>query len=57
VFFGFFLLLAGTAVMLVPAGIAAAKAGETSETMQVYLSQSADEFAEDWYRFKKSQVL
>ena len=56
VFFGFFLLLAGTAVMLVPAGIAAAKAGEP-ETMQVHLTQSADDFAEDWYRFERNQVL
>ncbi len=56
VFAGFFLLLAGTAVMLVPAGIAASKAGD-QETMQVYLTQGADDFSENWYRFRKSQVL
>lgn len=49
VFAGFFLLLAGTAVMLVPAGIAAA-AGDG--TIRVYLTQDADNFAEEWRRVK-----
>ncbi len=54
VFAGFFLLLAGTAVLLVPAGVAAAKAGENQEAVHVYLTQGADDFLENWRRFQKS---
>ncbi len=53
VFAGFFLLLAGTAVMLVPAGIAAGGANIPGG-IRVYLTQSFDDFSENWRRFKKS---
>ncbi len=51
VFTGFFLLLIGTAIMLVPAGIAASGTEEKPGTMRIYLSQGADDFAEEWNRF------
>jgi hypothetical protein len=57
VFTGFFLLLIGTAIMLVPAGIVTAGAQERPGTMRVYLSQGADDFTEDWYRFTGAKVL
>ncbi len=53
VFAGFLLLLAGTAVMLVPAGIAAAR-GDMPGVIRVYLTQGFDDFSGNWRRFKKS---
>ncbi len=52
VFAGFFLLLAGTAVMLVPAGIAA-DGGDRPSVIRVYLTQGFDDFLENWRRFQK----
>ncbi|NTW58399.1 MAG: cytochrome c biogenesis protein ResB [Nitrospirae bacterium] len=54
VFFGFVLLVAGTAVMLIPAGIAAEE--DTTGTMRIYLTQDENNLADDWYRFKNRKT-
>jgi hypothetical protein len=57
VFTGFFLLLAGTVVMLVPAGLATVGREQGQTTFLIYITQGAEDFAEDWSRFKNSQAL
>jgi uncharacterized membrane protein len=52
VFAGFLLVLAGTAVMLIPAGIAASGEEDLTGTLRVYVTQGADDLADDWHRFK-----
>lgn len=51
VFLGFFLILAGTAVMLIPAGIAVPGRNEVSGALRVHLTRGMEEFVEAWNRW------